>query len=153
VASIEVLPQSSEPILILSAGPNNMLDLTAGKDGPVVMEMAAYNQPVSDVEVEILDDGGLDVSIGDFPGNLKPGEHIELQIRISAKDVGKDSTGSIIMLRAVSDQAVSDVERIEVMVQSAPTHASLSGEFVEFLVLIIGFSVVLLVIELWRKKR
>jgi hypothetical protein len=151
-ASIEVIPRISEAVLILSAGPNNMLNLEAGAQGTVVMEIAAYNQPVSNIEVEVIDDGGLDVSIGNVPQELEPGEHVELLVKISAHDVGVDSTGSIVLLRAMSEQGGSDAERIEVMVRSAPTHASLNEEFIEFLVLILGFSILLLVIGLWKKR-
>jgi hypothetical protein len=153
IASIEILPRSAEAVLILSAGPDNTLQLRAGTDGTVFMEIAAYGQRISGLEVEILDDGGLDVSVGDLPQKLRPGERIELQIEISARDAGKDSAGSIVLLRAVSEQTTSDVERIQVMVQSPSTQASLSEEFVELLVVVLGFSALLIIIELWKKKR
>jgi len=153
VALIEVAPQSTEPVLILSAGPNNMLDLIAGSDGTIMLQMVAYNQPVSGLEVEIIDDGGLEVCVEDFPSKLKPGESAEIQIKISARDFGKDTSGSIVVLRAVSEQAVSDVERIDVMIRPPPTLASLDMAFIELLAVIIGFIIVYIVICKWKGRR
>ncbi len=153
VASVEVLPQSTEPILILSAGPNNMLDLRAGADRNIVLQIVAYNQPVSDVKVEIIDDGGLEVSVEDFPSEMQPGEPAEIRIKISARDIEKDTGGSIVVLRAVGEQAVSDNERLEVMIRSPPALASPNMAFIELLAIVMGFIFVYVVVSKWKGRR
>ena len=153
IASIEVLPQTAEPVLILSMGPDNMLNLREGTEGIIVLDMVVYNQPASNVAVEILDDGGLDISVEDVPKRLKPGTPAELCVRIEARSVGKEATGSVVLLRIVSDEGMSNVERIDVMVQPPQSSESLSMEFIEWLAVVIGFAVVYFLVEARRKKR
>src|SRR3989304_1330107 len=65
---IEVLPVIPGPILILSAGSINLVEMPARGTAAVVLELVAYDRRACGLRLEVLDDGGLTVSSRPRPG-------------------------------------------------------------------------------------
>jgi len=115
---IEVLPVIPGPILILSAGSNNLVEMPARGTAEVVLELVAYDRRACGLRLEVLDDGGFTVSSRPLPDCVEPGQSATVTIELRAPESAPRSRGATVLVRVVSDSGVtSEVERLDVMVR------------------------------------
>jgi hypothetical protein len=153
VVPIKVLPPTPEPILILTAGPDNMLELEAGGECVITLNLVAYNQKVYNPEVEILDSGGLEITVDDIPRRVEPGSPEELHIRIGTPNDVNEVFGSTVKLHVASESTVSNVERIDVMIRPQSTQVDVTGELIQISMIVASIVVVYALVAVWKRRR
>jgi outer membrane protein assembly factor BamB/PKD repeat protein len=108
------------PLLILTAGLNNIATFEEGLERTVPIEVTAYYGDVHDVRIELVDDGGLEIEIIPMVQDVPEGTIVKFYVEITVPELPEDakSTGITIELRAVGTETSSNVEYIDVLIRS-----------------------------------
>jgi PKD repeat protein len=116
----EPVDEPEKPLLIVTAGLNNIATFEEGIERLVPVEVTAYFSDVHDVRIELVDDGGLEIEIVPIVQDVLEGTIVRFYLKITVPELSEDtkSTGITIQLRAVGTEASSNVEYVDVLIRS-----------------------------------
>jgi PKD repeat protein len=111
-----------EPVLILSAGLINIATFKEGWERLISVEVTAYYGHVYSVQIELIDDGGLEIEVIPIVRNVLENRVVTFYLKIKVPELPEDvpSTGITIKLKAVGEQAESNIEYIDVLITEVP---------------------------------
>ncbi|UCE74551.1 MAG: PKD domain-containing protein [Methanomassiliicoccales archaeon] len=118
--------KSAKPILILTAGLINIATFEVGFERIVPVEVTSYFGDVHNVHIELIDDGGLEIEIIPIVSDVPEEKIVRFYIKIKRPELSEDipSTGITIRLKAVGEEAESNIEYIDIMIRGETEDSS-----------------------------
>jgi PKD repeat protein len=119
-----------KPILIITAGLINIATFDEEIERIVPVEVTAYYGDVSNVRIELIDDGGLEIDIIPIVQDVPSGEIVRFYLVIKEPEsyVEDEGKGITIKLKAVSEDTESNIEHVDVVITKKITESPLISE-------------------------
>jgi PKD repeat protein len=119
-----------KPILIITAGLINIATFDEETERIVPVEVTAYYGDVSNVRIEVIDDGGLEIEIIPIVQDVPSGEIVRFYLVIKEPEtfIEDEGRGITIKLKAVSEDTESNIEHIDVVITEKITEGPIISE-------------------------
>ena len=149
VATIEVIQTPPQPVLFLSAGPNNIFEIASGTEVVVELQLIAYNEPVANLNINILADNNVEVQVQRIPDEVYPNQITTLSLNVRVPEDVNGPIGTTVLIQVEGHQIASNVERLEIIVPGQSNSPVVLWELLETLIIVVVAIMTCVMIK-WR---